>query len=217
MLAICRDREDCFFGNHPTLSELNQQCEGLGLGVIGNFLEILNSASNYKVKLSQLQILMLSSLIYEKFSYLKETELMLFFYDFFRKFSEDRFFGSIETKTIMNMLTEWVREEQGKAIFKYDRKMRKEKESKETNMNWKVYCQRNGLEESESPIREILSRLDKPKASNDTKESITNYAMSLIDNKFGFDNETMVSARRTFILRYGCTPEEYLIKKEIYE
>ena len=221
MLEICEDREDCFFGNHQTLFELNQRCEGSGLAVIGNFLELINVTSNYKIKLSDLQIVMLSTLIYNKFSYLKDTEIMLFFHDYFLIFSEERFFGSIEMKTIINMLKEWVREKRGRAILEHDRqiKRRKEEENKQLRMSWNEYCQVNGIESSDSPIQKILNNLDKPIVPKDTKESISNSAKALIENKLDFGDEAMVKARRAFILRYGYTPEDHIrtFQKEIID
>ena len=218
MQETCKNRDDCFFGNHPKLSELNTQsgvCTAQIL--ISTCLNLVNVLSNYKAKLSDAQIIIMCDMIYEKYFYLKETEMKLFFYDFYLHMNGETFFGSIEIKTIMNMLTKWVREKRGNAIYEHDRKLKKEKESKETNMNWKEYCILNGLVESESPLRKILSRFGEPKVPKDTKESTSNYAKALIENRFGFREAAIVKARRSFVFCYGCTPEEYLIKEGIYE
>lgn len=219
MLTICKNQEECFFGNHPTLRELDQVCEGSGLAVIGKSLELVNIVTNYKIKLNDIQIVMLSGLIFQKFSYLKETELTLFFYDIFGKFSEDKFFGSIEIQTIINLLTDWVKNKRANAIYEHDKqiKRREIEEYKHLLMNWKEYRERHGLDLSESPVRNILSSFGNPKVPKDTKESTSDFAKVLIENKFGFDDAATLKARRAFVLRYGYTPEDFLRKEGIYD
>lgn len=220
LLKMCKDREDCFFGKHPTLRQMNEK-SGVKSGqiLLSTFLNLMNVATNVKTKLSDVQIIILSEMIYEKFFYLKDSEISLFFYDYFRNFSEDRFYGSIETTTIIHMLTKWVREKRGKAKIKHKRQLwkQKEEENKHLKMNWKEHCKRNSLDLSESPVKKILSSFGKAKAPKDTKESTSDFAKALIVNRFGFDEAATVKARRAFILRYGYTPEDYLRKEGIYE
>ena len=105
MRSVCKDREDCLFGNYPTLQEMNNNCRGSGLAAISKCLDLMNVYTNYRAKLNLMQTLMLSQTIFDKFFYLKETELMLFFSDFYKYMNSDEFYGSIEPKTITTMLT----------------------------------------------------------------------------------------------------------------
>ena len=61
-----------------------------------------------------------------------------------------------------------------------------------------------------------MSGFGKNKAPKDTQESITESAQALINNKWGYNNDAMISARRSFVCRYGYTPEDYLRKEGKY-
>jgi len=217
MVSLCRNPEDCLFGNHPTLRELNLQTGvKAGQGVIATYLNMLNVATNYKLKLNEIQISMLSQMIYEKYFYLKETEVALFFYYFFKHPDSESFFGAIEMETVMAMLTKWVRRKRGAAIEQHDKlldQQRKEDE-KPYLLTWEEFCNKNGKDSSDSPISRILS--GKCKVPKDTKESITESAQALIENRWGYDDDAMMNARRAFVCRYGYTPEDYLRKEEKY-
>ena len=91
MLSVCSDRDDCLFGEHSTLQEMNNNCRGSGLAAISKLLDLMNVFTN-KAKLDQLQNLTLSQTIYDKFFYLKETEVMLFFCDYYKYSSSDDFY-----------------------------------------------------------------------------------------------------------------------------
>lgn len=218
MIAVCKDRDDCFFGNHPSLCEMNNGCSGAGHAVVSTCLEMINIATNHKTKLSDLQILMLSEAIYDKFFYLKDTEVTLFFYDYFKFLTSDKFYGSIEMKTVIEMLIKWVREKRGMAIAKHDLLL-KEKRAAEDNqqsMPWEEYCKSEGVDSSENPLVKLLSSFGRKDVPNDTPESISESALALIENRFKYDDDSMINARRSFVFRYGYTPEDYLRKEEKY-
>lgn len=219
MLTACRNREDCWFGDHLTLQELNHAngCKA-GQGVVATYLYMLNVATNHKIKLDDLQVRMLSEMIFSKFFYLKDTEIMLFFHDYFKYLSSDKFYGSIEFKTLMDMLTEWVREKRGTAICRHDELLaqQRKEEEKPYLMTWEEFCHQNGNNSSDNPKDRILSGFGKRKVPQDTKESITESALALIENKWGYDDDTMRDARRSFMYRYGYTPEDYLRKEGKY-
>ncbi len=216
MMGTCRNTEDCLFGNHPTLRELNLQTGvKAGQGVIATYLNMLNVATNYKLKLNEIQISMLSQMIYEKFSYLKETEVALFFYYFFKHPDSESFYGAIEMETVMAKLTKWVREKRGTAICRRDKLLSQQRKEEEKSylMTWEEFCQQNGNNSADNPKDRILSGFGKRKIPQDTKESITESALALIDNKWGYNDDTMMDARRSFVCRYGYTPEDYLRKE----
>lgn len=171
-----------------------------------------------KVKLDTLQIIELSQTIFGKFFYLKETEIMLFFSDYYRAGNSNEFYGALEPNTIVTMLTKWVREKRGMAITDHDllmKEMNKENE-KPFLVTWEEFCRDNGNSSSEKPLDRLISGLDHRKVAKYTKESITESAQALIDNKWEYDDETMINARRSFMYRYGYTPEDYLRKEGKY-
>ena len=219
MLSTCRNREDCHFGNYKTLKELNKE-KGLkvGQGMVATYLYLLNVATNYKVKLSDLQVKLLSETIYDSFFYLRETEVMLFFNDLIKYVSSDEFFGALEPNTISEKLTKWVRMTRSAAIKRHDDILdtQRKEEEKPYHITWEEFCSQNGNNSSDSPIGRILSGFGKSKAPRDTQESITESAQALINNKWGYDDDTMMNARRSFACRYGYSPEDYLRKEEKY-
>lgn len=216
MMNTCEDREDCWFGAYPTLKELNQK-NGVkaGQGIIATYLYLLNFATNHKVKLSDAQVRVISETVYSKFFYLKETEIMLFFHDYFLYLNSDKFFGSIEFKTIMDMFTIFVREKRGTAICRHDELLvqQRKEEEKPYLMPWEEFCQENRNNSSDSPKDRILSAFGKREVPQDSKESIAESALSLIENKWNYDDDTMMDARRSFVCRYGYTPEDFLRKE----
>ena len=218
MISVCKDRDDCLFGVHPTLLEMNESCKGSGLAAISKCLDLMNVATNYKVKLDVIQVAMATEMIYSKFFYLKETEIMLFFHDYFMYLGSDEFYGSIEPKTIIDMLTKWVREKRGMAISRHEELLaqQRKEEEKPYLMTWEEFCHKNGNNSSNNPKDRILSGFGKRKVPQDTKESITESALAIIENKWGYDNDTMMDARRSFTYRYGYTPEDYLRREGKY-
>ena len=219
MLSTCRNREDCHFGNYKTLKELNKE-KGLkvGQGMVATYLYLLNVATNYKVKLSDLQVKLLSETIYDSFFYLKETEVMLFFSDYYKYVNSDEFYGAIEPKTITTMLTKWVRVTRGKAIWEHENLLKQQKKELEKPylMTWEEFSRENGNDSSGNPIERFLSGFGKRNVPQDTKESITESAQALIENRWGYDDDAMMNARRAFVCRYGYTPEDYLRKEGKY-
>ena len=217
MRSVCKDREDCLFGNHPTLLEMNESCKGSGLAAISKCLDMMNIYTN-KVKLDTLQIIELSQNIFDKFFYLKETEVMLFFTDHFKSSNSDEFYGALEPKTITTMLTKWVRVTRANAICRHDELLdqQRKEEEKPYLLTWEEFCNQNGNKSSDSPIGRILYGFGKNLVPKDTQESIAESAQSLIENRWGYDDDAMMNARRAFVCRYGYTPEDYLRKEGKY-
>lgn len=218
MLSICRNREDCHFGDHKTLRELNRETgTKVGQGMVSTYLELLNATTNYKVKLSRLQIKMLSQTIYDKFFYLKDTELMLFFSDYYKYVNSDDFYGSIEPKTITTMLTKWVRKTRGAAIERHENRLHKERleSSKSECVNWEQYSAQKGVDPSNSPVGRIIAGLGS-KTDKEVSESIKKSAEELVNNRWGYNQRELEIARKSFMTRYGSTPEYYLKKHDEY-
>ena len=80
---VCRNENECFFGNSPTLAEL---CKNYGAGLPKAWLipqlDNLSEYCNLKEKASTEQLRDLAIIIYNDYHWLKIDELMLFFYRF---------------------------------------------------------------------------------------------------------------------------------------
>ena len=218
MLSISKDKDDCFFGIHPTLREMNASTrKKVAQFHVSTLLIVINEATNYKSKFNSLQIDMLSELIYDKFSYLKETEITLFFYYLFRRAQKDTFYNSLEIETIMEELTRFVVDVRGKAIREHDEQLalKKIEAEKEKYITWEEYCVRRGISVTTEPI-EMLSKSFSYKihcSAKDSVESVTKAATAIIENKEGFDEDTLIKIRSAFTRRYGYTPEDFLRKE----
>ena len=217
VLEICAVPDDCWFGDYPTLKDLSERfSKGKALGFIASLLYMTNEATNYGTKLNGTQISMLSKMVFEKYSYLKTTELMMFFRWLFWCAQKDTFYGAIESETVIYLLTKFVREKRGNAIAQHEKALLNERLEREKvcSIDWKAYCAQKGIDLSESPIEKINSSFKS--VSKDKPDSIIESAEGIINNKWGYDDDMMMNVRRSFVYRYGYTPEDYLRKEGKY-
>lgn len=214
-LIQCANREQCWFGNSPTLKELNGQADNIDAEtLVSSYLNVFNLLCSQS-KLSSEQISILSIQIVMKYAYLKYTEIMLFFHDFiFYHKKENTFFGAIDPNIIMDALHTFVRNDRGNAIHEHYKRLDAERLAKEKSesIDWQQYCDQEGIDSSENPIERIISRFGR-KNPKDTPESIKNSADELVNNRWGLDETSMKNARKSFIARYKSTPE-YILGKE---
>ncbi len=215
MMVTCRDLDDCWFGSHPTLRELNNQ-SGLKSGqfYIATLLNIVNVATNYSTKLDKLQIKMLSELIYEKFSYLKDTEVTLFFYYLFRDAKKNTFYGALQIETIMDELTNFVRVKRSKAIKHHDIQLEEERieREKQTDGPWDDYCKRHNIEIASSPIDRVFQGLKV--STSDNSEHIRKVAQFVNDNPDNISSEELEFFRNSLCKRYGEAFNIFLRKED---
>lgn len=109
LVRYTENRERCFFGNAPTLSEINKaygshSAQQWLVYFLGNFSEYAGA----RRKLSVMQISELSELIASEYYYLKVTELMLFFRGL-KAGEYSTFYGSVDPLVIMDALHEFER------------------------------------------------------------------------------------------------------------
>lgn len=218
MLSISKDKDDCFFGIHPTLREMNASTKKkVAQFHVSTLLSVINEATNYRSKFNSLQIDILSELIYDKFSYLKDTEITLFFYNIFRRAQKDTFYNSLEIETIMEELTRFIVVVRGKAIREHDEQLalKKKEAEKEKYITWEEYCVKKGMSVKTEPI-EMLAKFYnfRTHRSKDTVESISKTATAIIENKEGYDEDSLIKIRSAFTRRYGYTPEDFLRKEK---
>lgn len=218
MLSISKDKDDCFFGIHPTLREMNASTrKKVAQFHVSTLLSVINEATNYRSKFNSLQIDILSELIYDKFSYLKDTEITLFFYNIFRRAQKDTFYNSLEIETIMEELTRFVLDVRGKAIREHDEQLalKKIEAEKEKYITWEEYCVKKGMSVKTEPIEMLAKFFNfRTPRSKDTVESISKTATTIIENKEGYDEDSLIKIRSAFTRRYGYTPEDFLRKEK---
>ncbi len=127
---ICRDKELCYFGNVPTLAEINRDYDPLAaIAFLVPQLTNVAEFANCKTSFSEGQIRSCAEMITAEYYYMKMTELMLFFYKF--KCGEyGQFFGSVSPMTIMASLKQFARE-RNDAIAVHEARVREEEQSRQ--------------------------------------------------------------------------------------
>ncbi len=158
---ICADSNECYFGDYPTL--------GLIRTAYGNnapsawivpHLFNLTTFCGCRDKFTEEQYEELAYVISSEFSYLKVSELMLFFHRF-KAGRYGRFYGSIDPMVITTSIYEFIRE-RSNAIEQRDREeaSRQIEEGRKNSISWEEYCKNHGIEDKQNPldrIREIVS------------------------------------------------------------
>lgn len=122
-VALCRDKELCYFGNIPTLAELNRDYDPLAavaflIPQLTNVAEFANCKSSF----GEGQIRSCAEMIAGEYYYMKMSELMLFFYKF-KNGEYGQFYGTVSPMVIMCSLRQFLRE-RNDAIFKHEAELR---------------------------------------------------------------------------------------------
>lgn len=108
-IMICRDKEQCFFGNAPTLSDLSKSIdEKAATAWLIPQITDLAMYSGHK-GLDENQIESCADIIATEFGFLKTTEIMLFFY-YFKSGKFGRFYGVVSPMEIIGGLRSFLRE-----------------------------------------------------------------------------------------------------------
>lgn len=109
-LSICKDADECWFGQYPTLARLDSE---YGRNSASYWLvpELANLSEfcGCREKLTGPQLKECAVIIAQQYYYLKTSELMLFFYRF-KAGRYGRFYGSVDPLVIMQALREFARE-----------------------------------------------------------------------------------------------------------
>ena len=224
--AFVKNETDCFFGDYPTLDNLNsayttttaQQCIVFHLSDLSEFV-------GAKEKMNNFQMRQLADIIVLKYPFLKITELMLFCFNFkLGKYAE--FYGTVDPLAITKSLKEFMRE-RNVAIYNYEKKVEalKNEQDKLNAITYKEYCRRNGidptnrlaqrfLEVSRGDNRQVQEAFFSAKPKEDNVADVLKSAHGTVDNIFGLDSDTHGKMVDAFTKRYGMTPQEYIKKHE---
>lgn len=114
-LSLCHNPEACFFGDFPTLSELRQAFNVSAAFWIVPQLVDLSQFCGAAGKLQDNSLEQCAELIAQNYSYLRISEVMLFFYRF-KLGRYGRFYGAVDPILIMQALQDFVRYDRSRAI-----------------------------------------------------------------------------------------------------
>lgn len=147
-MQICNDATVCITGKYPTLAEVRRD---YGTSVPTAWLipqlQDLSWYCGVRDKLNARQLEECAFVIASDFSFLKVSELMLFFHRF-KSGRYGKFYGSVDPLVICQALREFVRE-RNNAIDRIASEERKKKleEHAKTAVSWKEYCIMTGQPE----------------------------------------------------------------------
>ena len=153
---ICGKKDECFFGNYPTLSQL-KSAYGTNAPVIWLVPQLYN-LSEYcgcKDKLTESQLEECAHVIASEFFYLKVSELMLWLHRF-KAGMYGRFYGSVDPLVIVASLHDFIRE-RATAIEKHDNELKRVQMEIERSkaIPWEEYCKRNNIQGREDPLANL--------------------------------------------------------------
>lgn len=127
--TFARHPDSCYFGDYPTLSELNS---AYGRTMASQWLVAqLTNLSEFSGArdVTAMQLEELARIVAQEYHWLKITELLLFFYRF-KTGSYGRFYGSVDPLVITTALREFVRD-RNTAYSRHEQEERERMEEEE--------------------------------------------------------------------------------------
>ena len=121
--VICQSKDDCFFGDYPTLARLKVYGASTPASWLMPQLLNLSEFCGCRDKLTIGMIEELADIIAQEWYYLKVSELMLFFY-WFKSGRYGRFYGAVDPLVITTSLRDFVAD-RNEAISKREYEERK--------------------------------------------------------------------------------------------
>ena len=213
-MKICKDKELCFFGDAPVLSELNAVYGEMTATMwLVPQLYDLSEYCGCKDKLQGKPLEECASVIATEFYYLKVSEIMLYFHRF-KSGRYGRFYGSVDPLVITTSLREFVKERS----YEIDRRNqeeeeRKREEARKNAIPYEEYCRRKGIHPNEGPFSRFMKSLTpshhKKVVVNDV-EFVKGLAKNIVNNAYGADPDILERLINQFENDYGCKPEEYI-------
>lgn len=213
--VLYKNIHDCYFGDYPTLGELNgtYSPKAAQAWLIPQLVD-LSEYCGVKEKFTTNQLNQCSDIIASDYFYLKVSEIMLFFARF-KRCCYGRFYGSVDPLIITEALKKFCRE-RNIAYYEKDKKEKERllSESIKHACSWEDYAERSGQKGKPLPSLEKLGkvcRLQQERVC--AKDKISEIAKSLINNSYKCDFKTLSVMRSTFEKKYGCTPELFIAYK----
>jgi len=151
--VVFKGVDECFFGDYPTISEMNAAYhKRMAIVILMSQLSSLSEYCGCKNKLDNAQLEQCAEIIGLTYPYLKISELALFFARF-KAAKYGHFYGAVDPLVITSALRTFIRE-RNDAYFEINALIQEQKneESKKKAISWEEYCQRNGIKGRKSPL-----------------------------------------------------------------
>lgn len=212
--VLYKNIHDCYFGDYPTLGELNGTYtpKTAQAWLVPQLLD-LSEYCGVKEKFTSNQLNQCSDIIANDYFYLKVSEIMLFFARF-KRCCYGRFYGSVDPLIITEALKEFCCE---RNVSYYEHEKIEEEikleESYRHSCTWEDYAERSGQKGMPFPTmkKEVDVTSSQPiERKVIYKEKIRDIAKNLVENQYGCDKNTLHVMKRAFLNKYGCTPETYI-------
>ncbi len=154
---LYKDREDCWFGDYPTLAELNTAYnQKAAQAWLVPQLTDLSEFCGVKGKLTENQLTQCAEIMATDYYYLKVSELMLFFSNLKRS-KYGRFYGAIDPMTILSSADDFLQER----ASAYEERMRETRrkareESMRNACTWEEHLRRTGQDNNKTnPLKRM--------------------------------------------------------------
>ncbi len=150
---LCCNAQDCWFGNHPTLSFLDETYhKPVGEAWLIPQLANLSEYTGIKEKLTKSQIKDCAFVIRSNYGYLKISEFMLFCHRFKAGMYGD-FYGVVSPLTITTALRQFLND-RAVVIDHHEQEKRESelKEQKKGAVSYEEYCHMRGITSASSPL-----------------------------------------------------------------
>lgn len=212
---VVRDEVDCYFGDVPTLEQLNEAymsntAQQWLVGQLFNLSEFVGARD----KLNDSQLEQLAEIIVIKYPFLRVTEMMLFFFNFKAgKYAE--FYGTVDPLAITKSLGVFCRD-RNVSKYKMERAFEESKlqAAKSKAITREEYCKMMGYDpETWNPLKRLADSFpsdDKPKQEDVAR--VLESARMMVENTDGLKKEHLDMMFRMFEKKHGMTPQDYISK-----
>ena len=216
---VCKDVELCQLGDAPTLAELN-----VAYGEMSSAMWLVPQLFNLsefcgcKTRLDEKQLEECASVVATEFSFLKVSEMMLFFFRF-KSGKYGRFYGVVDPIVITTSLREFVNEiniEKDRYLQEDERK--EAEESRKRAITYEEFCRRYKQPIKGNPMERLASKKARNRVKpweEDEIQSIRATANDLAKNADNADEKTLALMKDVFKKKYGMTPECFLENEKV--
>lgn len=152
--VVHKGSQECFFGNYPTLTEINiAYHKNMATSMLMSQINDLSEYCGCKGKVSDRQSEQCAEIIVLNYPYLKISELALFF-AWFKAAKYGQFYGSVDPLVITSALRTFVNHDRNDAYFKHESILneQKQEEAKKNCISWEEYCKRKEIKGKQSPL-----------------------------------------------------------------
>ena len=208
-IILCKNPSNCWFGDYPTLKCIDElygeDTAELWLGIqLDNLMEYCGC----KVKLNEVQIDELSALIYLNYSFLRFTELMLFFW-YFKTAKFGKFYGTMDPIVIMEALQIFVCEQRAQAISGEEIRIQQEYEDSRNafTISETEYLNKKGIPGFEKKNEKVIVNLQTSEAN---KAAVLDSALALVNNRYGYSEDILKLFYEAWEKAHKVSPAEYI-------